>query len=300
MPDELTGTADAAPVADSGADPSTTPAADVQTQADQAAPPQEDSFLDDAEIMQQVRQDERLNRIFNKMNSAYTKRSQALKSVQQAADLVSKFDTDDDFAKQVIRQRASQLGMKLDGAPKAEQPTGSASEQAPRELVERIKAKLPAELQWMAQSQADIVWEANRAMLEPLKQQQQERELANRREQLDALETEMGEKFPGWEEHQDDMDELLSFMRGPSLRHRKFGQKYEVLYKMVAGEGLARAEAARRLANGAKSGVLSGQVSKPQVSNATERIRGAKNDREAWKIAGEVAQQEARKLGLNV
>ena len=139
----------------------------------------------------------------------------------------------------------------------------------------------------------------HQSLLKPLTDKRDEEEKQRRSEQYEELAGQMGEKFPGWEEHEDDMNELLGFLQGPSMTSRKFGSKLELLYRM-AQPGVARAEAARSMADAAKSRSSTGKVTAPTLSTMHEQIRKAKTNRDAWRLAEKVAEEEARKMGLSV
>lgn len=270
----------------------------VQAADASASTSQEESFVDPATLPPELKAH------WKRMHGAYTKSREELKTGREATAQVKRFYSDPDFALQTIRQVASQLGYQLQ---KPGQETAQASKTgsgAPAELVDKIKAQLAPELQWMAPSLAASQWETIQTALAPIQQRQEQDSKQRREELLNEAEAEMDEKYPGWDEHKDELTGIVSWIQDGPVQHPKYGNKYEAAYKfwqlMTGQDGAFVAQAARKMGDAARSRTTGGTTSRQAVPNHEERIRKAKTREEAWAIAEEVGKAEARRLGATV
>ncbi len=297
MADEPTSTAADEPAADP--QPDTEPSDASATQADEGdSQKQDDTFIDDAALLKEVRADEKLNRFFSKMQGAFTKKTQQIAEVRNAADVVRRFDSDPEFAKETISKKAAQLGLQVGPANAA--PAATPHAKAPPELVEAIRNALPEEVKWMAEGQANGIFAGQQALMRPIEQQAEQDRRTRRARDYEDISGELSEKVPGWEEQEDTMNELLAFLQGPEMKSRKFGSKLELLHRMTTANEGATADAVRRIGQAAKSRTSSSQATRQTTDNLAEQIQKAPNNRAAWKIAQKVAEQEAAKLGISV
>src|SRR3990167_10755454 len=147
--------------------------------------------------MDKGRQSAELDHVFKKMQSAYTKRSQQVAKVRDAAAIVERFNSDPDFARQTILQRAAQLGLHV-GGQQAATPQAQSSAQVPSELVESVRGQLGDELKWMAPMLAASQWAGMQYALGPIKQQQADTMRTTFDQQFDQLADSLSEKAPGW------------------------------------------------------------------------------------------------------
>ena len=237
---------------------------------------------------------------WSRMHSAYTKALDKTKGDRDAGDTVRRFWSDRQFAEDSIRQWAQQNGVQISfGAASPAQPTPGTS-QIPQELVAAIQTELPAELRWMAPALAASTWKAQATVLAPFLQQNQQDRLAARTATYEELASELTETAPGWEEHEDTMNELLDFLQGPNLRHRQFGSKLAVLHAIVTGNASATRDAVRRIGEAARNRTATGGPGRSTVTNIAERVRGARSNDEAWKIAAAHAVQTLKESGVSV
>ncbi len=263
--------------------------------------PSAETFLNDAELLAKIRGNPELDHVFKKMQGAYTKRSQGLARVRDAASIVERFNSDPDFARQTIMQRAQQLGLNV-GQP-GQQPgfqNGSASKSVPPELIEAYKSNLSPELQWMASTLAAAQHAGMQMALKPLEQQQALSSRNTRDQEYDSMATSLSEKAPGWESHEEDMTSLLTFLQAPTMHDRRWGNKLELLYKLTAGDGQATAEAARRMGQAVKSRAPAGSPMASPTPNIAEQIKKPKNSQDAWQIAANHAIAEMARQGIKV
>lgn len=240
-----------------------------------------------------------LQPIFKKMQGAYTKKMQEIAAVREQAEMVDRFRNDRDFAYQTVTQWAQQNGLTL--APvgaQYQQPTQQPKKvQAPPELVEVIKASLPEEMHWTAESQANAQWAAAQMLLQPLVKQQQE----SRQQDVQAQQQRMGQEWdslaeeltgiaPGWEEHEPEMSELYDFIKSGQMRHQKFGSMHKLLYDLVTSNAASTAQVARRFTAAAKNRPSTGMTTGRTTSNLSDRIRQAKTSQDAFRLAAQAAE----------
>ena len=260
---------------------------------------QTDQFLDDETIMDKIRATPELDHVFRKMQGAYTRKTQGIAKVRDAAQIVERFNTDPEFARQTILQRAGQLGLSLGQPAQAGAPQQTA-QSLPPQLVEAVKANLSPELQWMAPALAASQWAGMQMALQPIQQQQAQTQQSTRDQEYDTLAAQLSEKAPGWEQHEDDMDGLLSFLQSPKMMDRRWGSKLELLHRLTVGDGQATAEAARRMGLAAKSRNVAGSPVATAAPNIAEQVRKPKQNQDAWDAAAKFALSELARQGIKV
>lgn len=261
-----------------------------------AAPAQQsDTFFDASQLAPELQGQ------WKNMQAAYTKKMQKLAGAREAASIVDRFNTDPDFARQTILQRAQQLGIPL-GHPGQQPgiPGGQSTSRVPPELVEAVKANLSPELQWMAPALASSQWAGMQMALQPIQQQQAQTMRQTRDQQFDELAEALAQKAPGWEEHEDDMDALLGFLQSDKMTDRRWGSKLELLHRLVTGEGQATANAARRMADAARHRNPAGQPVATPGPDVSEAVRKPKTTQDAFNVAAQFALGEMRRQGLKV
>lgn len=290
MDEELIpGTADPEPSADPLLDAGTGSPADGATAPTEGA---DDAFFDPAQVP------EALKPHWKKMQGTFTKKMQGIRAQRQDVDLVSRYRSDPAFARTFIVQEAARLGISVgDGATPASPAGAPAPAPAPPALVEAARRNLPPELQWMAPALAAVYGEAHRQTVEPELRQRREEQARSRQEQWDDLAATLGETAPGWEAHEDEMAELLTFMQSDVMHSRRWGSKLDLLYRLASGSQAATTEAARRMGASLRQRVVSGTPGRQATPNVTERIVGAKSNDEAWQIAARHAVESMRSSG---
>jgi hypothetical protein len=254
----------------------------------------EDAFFDAAQLAPEL-QDQ-----WKRMQGAYTKKMQKLAGAREAASIVERFNSDPEFARQTIQQRAAQLGLQL-GQPSQQGMNGQGHEEKPPEqFVDAVRANLSPELQWMAPSLAKSQWAAAKMMIQPLKEQQAQTARSTRDQEYDTLAEQLAQKAPGWEEHEDDMDSMLAFLQSPKMTDRRFGSKLELLHRLVTGEGQANATAARRMAEAGRFRNPAGQPMATPVADVSQQVKSAKTNQDAFDAAAKFAVAQLAKNGHKV
>ena len=238
---------------------------------------------------------------WTRMQGAFTKRMQQAREWKDKSALVDQFRSDPTFALQTIQQAATQMGYQLSRGQAAQvAATVAADAGVPSELVEAVKARLSPELQWMAPAMAAGQWAAMQVTMKPM----QDRTDAERRSQREAKYAELADQLteaaPGWEEHEDDMNTLLDFLRSDTMTHRKFGSKLKLLHNIVTGNAAAVSEATRRMGDAARARTTSGQSGRASTSNIEDRVLKAKTTQDAWNEAAKFAIQELERHGTTI
>jgi len=146
-----------------------------------------------------------------------------------------------------------------------------------------VRQVLPPELQAFASA----ITKASAVLVDKNKVEQQTAQTAiaqtTRNENIGTMVEEMDADIPGWQEHQEDMIELLDFLESRDLTSKRWGSKGKLLHSIVTGNAKAVNEAAGRM----RSAVRHKGV-KPQSSRGpetiTERIVKAKTEDETWDL----------------
>ena len=273
------------------------PTGEAGTTEGKEAPPKEESFIDPSELPEELKPH------WKRMHRAFTKRMEETKDIKDKAALVDQFRSDPNFALQTIQQAAQQMGYSLtkaQAAQVAETAATSVGGGAPQELVAAVRAQLNPELQWMAPALANTQWVAMQMQMAPLQKEREQERISRRNEEYGALSEELGEQAPGWEEHEDDMEELLTFLKSDSMKHRKYGSKLALLHGIVTGNASAIASAVRRMGEAGRNRTGTGQVSRSTGPNIEKRVREAKTTQDAWDVAAKHAVEELERHGVKL
>lgn len=260
-------------------------------------PQKEESFIDPSTLPEELKPH------WKRMHGQYTKFAQERKQLRENAALVERFNNDQAFAEQVLQQRANQLGYQLvkpgqNGITQAPATPSQGAANVPHEILQEIQNTLPPELHVIAQSIAAATMAAVQKSLAPIKEQQLQSRVESRNRDYDQHETQLTEKHPGWEEHEDEMNDIFTWLRGDSLSHPKYGSKLELLYKMATDQASSVSEATRRL-NGAVRNRSSSSHTTPGSPDISKQIKqGSMHD--AWEIAGKSALEDLKRQGRNI
>jgi len=93
---------------------------------------------------------------------------------------------------------------------------------------------------------------------------------------------------------------LKQFLESDQLSHKRFGSKLALLYNLATGNAAAVTTATRRMVDAGRHRVTSGQPTRPQVVDVSEKVRGAKTNDEAWDIAAKHAVEELQRQGVRI
>lgn len=261
-----------------------------------------------AEVMALINGNPDLKKAYGWMQSAYNKKISGRRELEEKASMVDRFYSDPQFATQTIQQWAAQNGYSLTRgqaaaiARESGAPATTGASNVPPQYVEAVRAGLPTELQWMADSIASATFAANQAMMKPIQENAQQQSRVQREREFDSMAKELATVVPGWEEHEDEMSQLLDFMTSPEMKHEKFGSKLRILFDVVTSGASSISEATKRINQAAKNKSSFSRNGSSSAPNLDERIRGAakKNINDAWKIAGDHAQETLQRQGSRI
>jgi hypothetical protein len=206
-------------------------------------------------------------------------------------NVLQQFYTDDAYALSVIRQRFPGISLPQGGNP----GSPGTPQRGGSDLEASIQQDLGSELSFLAPALAKALQTAVRQAVAPFEQQTRAQQEAAKRQQQAALQAEMDQKYPGWDDrYGGEMQTLAEFLSSQELAHPKHGSKLELLYKLLNTDQ-APIDATRRQQQAARSRQsVSRTGSTPQV-NLRERIAKAPSDHDAFMLAARAAAEE---LGL--
>lgn len=263
---------------------------DTDTGTTETAEGAAESFINPADLPAELKPH------WKRMHGAYTKKMQAFKEVGDKAALVDRFNEDPDFALQTLQQAATRMGYQFTKAS----PSGTATQagDVPSDLVQAVKERLNPELQWMADSLAAAQWAAIQKTLGPMKSERETERKEQRQAEYDLMAEQLTEAAPGWEEHEDQMMELLTYLQSNKMQHRRFGSKLQLLHDIVTGNSRAVKEAVKRHSAAARSRTVSGQPGRSSTPNIQERVLDRKRSfRDVFADAAQAAADELEQSG---
>jgi hypothetical protein len=219
-----------------------------------------------------------------------------LAEIRRKAEFMDRFDSDPALQDQVIQQIHARRPPTAAVSPAPGSPAAQTG--PPAALVEMAKKSLPPEMQWMAESQANFGWQLIQAvqanMVQPLQQNLSALQQAKQEQEYKGVLSQFAESNPGWEAKEDEMVEVLEFLKSPALTHPKWGRKHDLLYRMAQGaeaEDAAVQKTIEKTAEKVRSrSVTSRGGERATAPNIHERIRDRKlsND-QAWALIVEQA-----------
>lgn len=283
-----------------GTEPETAPSPEtVPTPGPEATPTPvepEPDFTDPAKLPPEVQA------LGKRLQASYTKKMQ---KASEAVELVTRYRSDPEFARQFILYEAQRLGV-IPGSPTPAQPAGAApagqpTNAPPPELVQTIANSLPAELRWMAPGQAAATWAGVQAQIAPIRQQLQQRDQQEKAAQAERLRADLSEKYPGWEADEEPLSEYVGWLQGegPAV-HPVYGNRLAVFYNAFKGNALAEKAALQRQSQAARAATRTGAPSRSVTPNTQERIDKAPSTRDAVALALAQAIEDARREGRTV
>lgn len=275
------------------------PSEPIQEPAPEAPPTTEgqpENFLDPAKLPQE------LQPIWKKMQATYTKKMQGIKEYKQKAEIIDRFNTDPQFAQNLLQQTAQQMGFTLTRAEaRAIAQAQPKDLDVPDEIVASIESKLPQELKWMAGTLASATLSGLKAASAPREQQEAQDRQRETEARYDEMAEQLATKAPGWEEHEDDMNDMLNFLQSGELQHKRFGSKLELLYNLVNNNGLATRQAITRMQGAARNRISTSQNTTGTVtSNYLDKMMKAPTKQTAFQIATEHALEELAQQGRSI
>lgn len=224
---------------------------------------------------------------WKRMQAAFTKKMQANARDRDKIELVNRYRSDPEFARQFMQQELQRLNI---GTPQ-QQPQQAPNGQVPPAFVEAIAARLPQELRWMAPAMAEATYASVSHLTAPIVKQTQDRAREERETEWDTQAQQLSERQPGWEAHEDDMLAMNEFLTSGKLKHPVYGSKLEILLNLVTGGAAATQRAIQRMSDAGRQRTTTGQPSRTTVPNIHDRVRAAKTNNDAFDVAAAAAIQ---------
>lgn len=271
---------------------------DTSAQSAADATQGEATFLTGEENLDPRKLPPELQPIFKKMQGVYTKRMQSLAEIRDKAEAVDKFYNDRAFAEQTLNNWAAQNGFRvtpINGADAKAVAPGQAGKQTdvPAFMVDAFKEHLSPELHWMAEPQAKAVWGAMQGMLAPVLQQQEQAAQQAKQQEWEQYAEELTQVAPGWEEFENEMEEIYDFFQSKNLRHPKFGSKIQMLYDLATARAASLKQATQRVTDATKNRVTSGRAP-ARGPSIEQEVAKAPSTQDAWKLAVKHAMAQHR------
>lgn len=259
-----------------------------------ASAPAEEQFVDPSTLPDEIKSH------WKRMHSTYNQKLAEIRAKQADIDLVARYRSDPEAAKQFILSEYQRLGLSPQQARAAANdaveapPSGG---QAPAHILEAVKAQLGPELAWMAPSIANAQWAANRLMTAPLEERQRQQEMGRMQSEYTTLAAQLSEKAPGWEARDKDMLSLLDFLQSGRMTDPRWGSKLEILHGITTNGETATMNAMKKMAEAAKNRQTTGQPVRGTVTNLSDRVRNSRNLREAMELASQAAIEQMKAAG---
>jgi hypothetical protein len=213
---------------------------------------------------------------------------QELQQLRSQAQVAQRFANDPEFARQVLRERAQQLGLEItEPTRQSPQPQGP-----PADYVETVRASLSPELQFLAPQIASATWTATQAAVAPLRQQQEQQTNRERQTTYEAMARDLSTEAPGWEAQEEEMLAILGFLRGAiqgsgPMTNPKYGSALKLLYRLASGDAQATATAGRRMGQALRNGTRTsnGGGTRQAGPDLETMIGKAKTSQDKWALA---------------
>lgn len=209
---------------------------------------------------------------------------------EQLKTMLTRFYQDEAYAKQVIAQRFPGQA----GAGDAGRGSPARDQQAAG-LTARLQQKL-GDFAFLAEGLGSALEEELearvQARLQPFEQRITQQTEQSRRQQEDELLTAMDGQYPGWEEtYGAHMRELDAFLASDALTHPRFGNKYELYYRLLNPD-VARIAAQRAQQEAGQRRTSLGRTGRRSMPNLDDTVRKAESSGEAFRAAARAALEE--------
>lgn len=215
----------------------------------------------------------------------------------QYKNVLAQFYQNDDYARQVLAQRFPQLASQIQGQSGQASPAGESSQTGQSSgLVGRLQQKL-GEFGFLAEGLGSALEEEIESRVQarvgPLEQRTAQHTESQRKAEEDKLLAEMDGKYPGWEDSFGaQMRELDDFLGGNALNHSRFGNKYELYYRLLNPDA-ARSDAIREMGNAARRRTGLSRTGRSSAPNIGDQIRKAESNADAFALAAKSAMEES-------
>jgi hypothetical protein len=242
-----------------------------------------------------------MTQAYNKRLGALREQGKEVQDLRQKASIVDRFANDPVYAREVIQQRAAQLGMPLAPNPSLSRAgAGAASGGVPENVLRAVQESIaddPA-LAFMAPSIAKAAWAVAQQAVQPLEQERQQQQRTQRQTEYATMTDALNAQAPGWDEYEEDMHARLQWLKsavngqGP-MSHEKYGNVLELLYRWSSGMQFATGEAGKRMQKALLSKTTTGSAAPAKGPSTAELIAQATTPNDKWRIAFQAGVAEA-------
>ena len=217
---------------------------------------------------------------------------------QQFGEVLRNFYQDDAYALQVLRQRFPQIANQITlshGTPGPAAGTTQGRGQGSA-VTQLLQDSLGEDLAFLAPRLGPVIEQVVQTMVQtnlaPLEQRSQQQQALARKAAEDKVMAELDGQHPGWEaRHGKDMRELDAFLGGDQLEHPRFGNRYQLLHKLVNPD-INRVDAVRSMQNAGRNRLSTGRSGRQSAPDPTEAILKARTNSDAFRLAAEAAMRE--------
>jgi hypothetical protein len=251
----------------------------------------EDSFVDDPDS---VSEEVRNSKEFKGLQRAYQKKLNQLNAGLDKIKVVDQLANDPNYRKRFIMQAAESAGLKVleDGADKGSND----------DLVSIARSALPEGYADAIPGLDAAIAKVVEATVTPLKKQALEQvqstEQKLRQKEWNEAVARMNELDPEWEDDSDEMGALSDWLKGTEMSHPLYGDRLQILRRLVKGDGAATAEAARRMSQAARNKSQRRRSgSAPSIVDIQKKIAGLKRSDDKWSAAAAFAEEQLSKKG---
>ncbi len=241
----------------------------------------------------------RMTQVNNQRVAAVRERERGLTELERKAGIVDRLGSDPTYARQVVEQMATQLGMSLTAGASPAQPSDAGA--VPANVLQAAQQALAdqPDVQFLAPVIAKVAYNIAQETVQPFQKQQEQQQQQQRRHEYEQMSSTLSETAPGWEEHEDAMEARFQFLKdalnqkGPMV-HPRFGSVLEMLYRLETGHATATAEAGRRMQRALTNRTTTGTGRRTPAPNIQEQIAKAGTPDDQWAIAFNAAVAEER------
>ena len=251
----------------------------------------EDGFVDDPEsISQEVRD----SKEYKGLQRAYQKKLDILNADLDKVRIVNQLASDPAYRREFVKHAANGTGLKISeegaGAETPEDLVSIARQALPEGYAEAIPG-LDAAIAKVVEATVTPMKKEALAQAQSVENRVQQQEWKKSVERMNAVD-------PEWEDDSEEMGALSDWLRGTEMTHPIYGDRLQVLRKLVKGDGAATVEAVRRIGGAARNKTQTrqggGAVS---IVDIHKKIAGLERSDDKWAAAAEFADTQLSKKG---
>ena len=264
--------------------------------------PSTEALLDPATLPDELKPHwSRMSKAYQTRLNEMRTRERGLDDLEKKAAVVDRFYSDPAYARQIIEQTATRLGMSI-GATGQQTHQQQQTGQVPNDVMQAVQEALAdaPDLQFLVPYLAKAADAVVQRRVQPFEQRQEQDRETQRQAAWDTMQADFSSRVPEeeWGQHEDEMLSRLNFLRrafeGGPLQHPRYGSLLDMLYRWTTGEAQATAAAGRRMSQALRSRTTTSNGARSVQPNIQEQIGKASDDQEKWAIAFQAALRDAQ------